>query len=144
MTLTAYTLTSATTAYLQQLVQDFRYKDDDEEDDVQEFISAFVTDWLLIGKIPYFKEAVSLYQGYSASGTETLWLESAFKAYDFWNQVIDGEEKNQWKLVKTTREEAMKKAIDETLKAASYFSGIAAYNQWRDLRALLRTLGVLD
>ena len=134
MALTAYTMTSAANAILQTAVQAFR--DDDEEKELEDYIKEclvnFLTDWLIIGKIPYFKEAISLAQGYSSTRTETLWLESAFKAYEYWGKAIEG------------KDGAAMKAFDQTLKSISYISGFALYNQWRDLRALLRQLGLMD
>ena len=134
MTLTAYTLTSAVASILQTAVQAFRDDDDEKtlDDYIKQYFANFISDWLIIGKIPYFKEAISLAQGYSSQRVDTIWLESAFKAYRYYGKAIEG------------KEGALEKAIDETLKSASYISGVAAYNQWRDLRALLESLGIID
>ena len=125
MTLMAYTLTSVLNAALSALVDSFRYGDDDEDEN--KFLKNFLSDWLIVGKIPYFKEVVSIAQGYSSSRTDTLWLQSAFKAIEYWGK--DGKEM---------------KALDESLKSFSYVSGFAVYNQWRELRALLRMIGVME
>lgn len=163
MTLTAYTLTSAVTSIFTTAIQNFRAGDDDEEktldDYIKETTSNFFADWLIIGKIPYFKDAVSFSQGFSSSRTDTLWLESAFKAYEYWGKISEYEDKanelenkpiegrvtdykkeqrekaitNANKKVEQTKERAMK----ETLKSISYISGIAVYNQIRDLMATI-------
>ncbi len=130
MTLTAYTLTSVANALITTAVESFRYGDDD--DDENKLLKNFLEDWVIIGKIPYLKELLGFSQGFSSSRTDTLWLESAFKAYEYWGKAIDG------------KDGATMKAIDESLKSISYASGIAAYNQWRDIRALLRKIGIME
>ena len=131
MTLTAYTLTSVVNSFVSTPIQ-FLRDDDDEEESWKQFLGNFFTDWVIIGKVPYFKEMMSIFQGYSQTRVDTLWLESAFKAYKYTKKAIEG------------NEESTKRAIDEALKTISYLSGVAAYNQWRDLRALLREIGILD
>ena len=133
--LMAYTLTSAITAAFNTAVQSF-YDDDDEEKDFEDYLNQYLTnfflDWLIIGKIPYLKETVNFYQGYSSSNPMLEWLESGFKAYRYWGKVVEGKD-----------DKAMK-AFDETLKTFSYAGGYALYNQWKNLRALLKKLGLLD
>lgn len=130
MTLMAYTMTSVANAALSAFVDSFRHGDDEEDEN--KFLKNFLADWLIVGKIPYFKEAMSMAQGFSSSRTDTLWLQSAFKAYEYWSKASEA------------KDGASMKAFDETLKSISYVTGAAAYNQWRDLRALLRSIGIME
>ena len=132
MTFMAYTLTSVANAALSTFVDSFRYGGDDDEEDENEFLKNFLSDWFIIGKIPYFKEIISFSQGYSSSRTDTLWLESMFKAYKYWKKAAEG------------KDGATMKAFDESLKTVSYISGTAVYNQWRDLRAMLKFIGIME
>ena len=129
-TLTAYTLTSVANAALSTFVESFRYGDDDEDEN--KFLKKFLEDWIFIGKIPYLKELLGFSQGFSSTRTDALWLESAFKAYDYWIKAING------------KDGATMKAFDNTLKSISYVFGVGVYNQWRELRALLRKIGIMD
>ena len=130
MTLAAYTLTSMANATITTLVELFRYGDDDEEEN--KFIENFLEDFAFIGKVPYFKELLGFSQGFSSSRIDTLWLESAFRAYEYWGKAIEG------------KDGAAMKAIDQTLKSLSYVSGVAVYNLWRDLRAMLKLIGLIE
>ena len=96
------------------------------------FLKKFLEDWIFIGKIPYLKELLGFSQGFSSTRTDALWLESAFKAYDYWIKAING------------KDGATMKAFDNTLKSISYVFGVGVYNQWRELRALLRKIGIMD
>ena len=134
MTLTAYTLTSAISQILYTAVQAFRDDDDEEkefEDYLKMYLSNFVADWVIIGKIPYIKEILNYAQGYSSSRPDTLWLDSTSKAIKYWARAFDG------------KEGAGEKAIKESLKTMSYLSGLPMYNQYRDAMATLDKLGVL-
>lgn len=136
MVLTAQALTSAANAIATTAVQALR-DDDDEEKDIEAYLSAFLSnfasDILIVGKIPYLKDTISFYQGFSSSRPESLWLESAFKAYRYIDKLVKGE----------ANEDTLRRAIDELLKTGSYFSGYAAYNAWRELRAILNKIGIL-
>ncbi len=126
MTLLAYTMTSVANTAINALVESFRYGNDDEEDEYK-FVKDFLMDWVIVSKIPYFKEIISKLQGYSSSRTDTVWLESAFKAYEYWG-----------------KEGLSMRTVDEILKSTSYVSGFAIYNQWRELKAFLRFIGVME
>lgn len=136
MVLTAQALTSAANAIATTAVQALR-DDDDEEKDIEAYLSAFLSnfasDILIVGKIPYLKDTISFYQGFSSSRPESLWLESAFKAYRYIDKLVKGD----------ANEDTLRRAIDELLKTGSYFSGYAAYNAWRELRAILNKIGIL-
>ena len=103
--------------------------DDEEENQLWE---NFKEDWNFIGKIPYAKDLLGFSQGFSSSKTDTLWLESAYKAYEYWCKVAEG------------KEDKTIKAVDETLKSLSYARGYGFYNQWRELKALLNAIGIID
>jgi hypothetical protein len=132
MTLTAYTLTSAVSQIFATAISAFR---DDEEKDFEEllkmYFTNFLADWVLIGKIPYIKEALNYAQGYSSTRVDTLWLDSAAKAIKYWAKAFEG------------KEGSGVKAIKETLKSLSYLSGIPGYNQYREFMATLDKLGIL-
>lgn len=132
MTLTAYTLTSAVSQIVATAISAFR---DDEEKDFEEllkmYFTNFLADWVLIGKIPYIKEALNYAQGYSSTRVDTLWFDSAAKAIKYWAKAFEGKEGSGGK------------AIKETLKSLSYLSGVPGYNQYRDLMATLDMLGIL-
>ena len=134
MALTAYTLTSAVSQIIYTAVQAWR--DDDEEKEFEDYlkmyISNFLSDWVLIGKIPYVKDFLNSMQGYSSSRPDTLWLDSTAKAIKYWGRAFDG------------KEGAGDKAIKESLKALSYLSGVPGYNFYRDTMATLDKLGILD
>ena len=131
MTLTAYTLTSVANALIRTAVDSFRYGGDDDEEENQLWEN-FKEDWNFIGKIPYAKDLLGFSQGFSSSKTDTLWLESAYKAYEYWCKVAEG------------KEDKTIKAVDETLKSLSYARGYGFYNQWRELKALLNAIGIID
>ena len=134
MALTAYTLTSAVSQIIYTAVQAWR--DDDEEKEFEDYLkmylSNFLSDWVLIGKIPYVKDFLNSMQGYSSSRPDTLWLDSTAKAIKYWGRAFDG------------KEGAGDKAIKESLKALSYLSGVPGYNFYRDTMATLDKLGILD
>ena len=131
--LTAYTLTSAASQILNTIVQLMRDDEEKEPEDILKmYFTNFFADWLIIGKIPYFKEFLNYAQGYSSSRPDTLWLDSTTKAVKYWIKAFDG------------KEGAGDKAIKETLKALSYLSGLPMYNQYRDFLATLDTLRILD
>ena len=152
LSLTAYTLTSAASAVLNTLLDEFRYDDDeDEETFLEKFRRNFIMDLLIVGKIPFFRDAVSLFQGYDTARTETLPFVSAAKAVDYYKKAKEQEDKkkkaktpegmanaDKWKEIYEDR------AIDEALKSVSYTIGYGVYNQWRDLRAMLRLIGIID
>ena len=133
--MTIYTVTSAVSQILTTAMQAFRDDDDDKEfeDYLKMYLSNFALDWLIIGKLPYIKEALNYAQGYSSSRVETVWMDSAFKAAKYWSKAFSGDD-----------EGAARKAIENSLKTISYLSGVAGYNQYRDLMATLDSLGIIE
>ena len=152
LSLTSYTLTSAACAVLSAMINDFRYRDDeDEETFFEKFKANFLADVLIVGKIPFFKDALSLFQGYDTTRTETMPLVSAFKAYEYYKKAVEQEDKKHSAKSKEAIANAEKwkeiyedSAIDEIIKSVSYTIGYGIYNQWRDLRALLKFIGIMD
>ncbi len=135
MTLLAYNITSIFTSAAQTAIQ--WYRDDDKEektldDYLLQFISNYLQDSFFVGKIPYFKDVISLMQGYSASTPYLEWLECAVKAVKYWQKAIEG------------KDGAMEKAIKNTAQSISYVSGIPAYNLYRDIEPLLELIGLLE
>lgn len=133
--MTIYTVTSAVSQILTTAMQAFRDDDDEKEfeDYLKMYLSNFALDWLIIGKLPYIKEALNYAQGYSSSRVETVWMDSAFKAAKYWGKAFSGD-----------GEGAARKAIENSLKTISYLSGVAGYNQYRDLMATLDSLGIIE
>lgn len=131
--MTIYTVTSAVSQILTTAMQAFRDDDDEKEfeDYLKMYLTNFALDWAIIGKLPYIKEALNYAQGYSSSKVETVWMVSAFKAAKYWAKAFSGEG-------------GAAKAIENSLKTISYLSGVAGYNQYRDLMATLDTLGMIE
>ena len=113
--LTAYSLTSVANAIVTTALQEFLNGggDDDDEEAFEKFLSNFISDWLIVGKIPYVKEILSYYQGYSASRPDLAAIESAIKAYRYWEKIVSGKAKD----------DTWGKAISKTLESYSYFVG---------------------
>jgi hypothetical protein len=134
--MTVYTMTSALSQILTTAMQAFRDDDDEEkefEDYLKMYLTNFALDWAIIGKIPYVKESLNYAQGYTSSRTESVWMDSAFKAAKYWGKAFSGDD-----------EGAARKAIENSLKAISYLTGLAGYNQYRDLMATLDSLGIIS
>ena len=131
--LTIYTVTSAVSQLFSTAIQVYRDDDDDKEfeDYLKMYLTNFALDWAIIGKLPYIKESLNYAQGYSSSRTETIWMESAFKAAKYWGNAFSGDDG------------AARKAIENSLKTLSDLTGIAGYNQYRDLMATLGFFGIL-
>ena len=129
--LTAYTLTNALAALAETVIQAFR-DDDDEDKDFEEYLkqyfSNFILDQLVVGKIPYLKETLNYYQGFSSETAETKWIADAFDAAKYWWKVLEGDD------------EKIEKAVKKTLSSTSYLSGAPAYNIYRDVKALYNLL----
>lgn len=129
--LTAYTLTNALAALAETVIQAFR-DDDDEDKDFEEYLkqyfSNFILDQLVVGKVPYLKETLNYYQGFSSETAETKWIADAFDAAKYWWKVLEGDD------------EKIEKAVKKTLSSTSYLSGTPAYNIYRDVKALYNLL----
>ena len=133
ITMTAYTLTSAASQILNTMVQLMRNDEDKEPEEIMKmYFTNFLSDWLIFGKIPYVKEYLNSWQGYSSSRPDTLWMDSSVKAIKYFDKAFDG------------KDGYGEKAIKESLKSLSYLSGLPMYNQYRDAIGFADTLGILD
>lgn len=178
--LTAYVLISYVTAVVSTMISDFRFDDDDDEEELKKKIAkalsegnfseanklkeelagysfeskvknAFLQELVLIGKIPFLRDVVSLFQGYDTTRTETLPFVSLYKSIEYSKKVDEQIEKMNTAYTEEYKANAEKWAgiydrlsKDEILKSISYATGYAFYNQWRDLRAALRFIGFMD
>ena len=150
--LTSYVLISYVTAVVSTMISDFRFDDDDEEEEFTERVKdAFLQELILAGKIPYLRDAVSLLQGYDTTRTETLVFSTLVNAIEYSKKADEQIEKMSTAYSEEYKANAEKWAEiydslvkDNILKSISYASGYAFYNQWRDLRALLRLIGFMD
>ena len=131
---TAYIITNIMAALVESGFDVLR-DDDDEEMDAIELLKLyfknFAMDMSIGNKLPYFKDAYSILQGYSSSRIDTQWVQSInYMAKDV-KKVVEGEGD-------------VSKLIKDTLKFMSYVSGLPAYNAYRDLMAIVDKLGILD
>jgi hypothetical protein len=121
----AYTMTNAVAALVESAFDAYR-DDDDEEMDLAEFmklyLSNFAQDMSLVGKIPYIKDAVSIFKGYGATRTDIAWMQSLYYATT-----------GTWKIF-TTDDGNPAKVIKNWIKTASYLSGLPFYNVYRDTK----------
>jgi hypothetical protein len=133
-TIAAYTMTNALAALVESAFDAYR-DDDDEEKDLAYFMklyfSNFGQDMSITGKIPYIKELHSLFKGFSASRTDTQWMESLTKSLTEWGKIA------------TTDKGNPVKAVKETLRTFSYITGLPFYNAYRDAMAGLDKIGIL-
>ena len=133
LTLISYTLTSAASQILNTMVQLMRDDEDKEPEEIMKmYFTNFLSDWLIFGKIPYVKEYLNSWQGYSSSRPDTLWMDSSVKSIKYFIKAFDG------------KEGYGEKAIKEALKSLSYLSGLPMYNLYRDAIATLDTFKILD
>ena len=121
---TAYVVTNVMAALIESAFDAFR-DDDDEEMDMATFVKLylknFAFDMSIGNKLPVIKETYTIMQGYSSSRMDTQWLSYLYSAF-------------------TTKKP--NKAIRDILKTASYVSGYAFYNLYRDLMATLNKLDI--
>ena len=127
----AYIATNLVTAILETIMASFR---DDEEPDEEEVIAMFWANFAsnagIIGKIPYLKDIVGIFRGYSPSRLDTQGIQSLYYALNSAKKNLQGEGS-----VSTT--------LKHSLKAYSSLSGLAFYNGYRDVMALLNKLDIL-
>lgn len=129
--LDAYIATNLVTAILEAFVSAFREDDELEEGEIIKMIlQNFASNMSVIGKIPYLKDIVSLFSGYSASRMDMQGFQSAVYAYNSFKKNLKGEGN-----VATT--------IKHSMKAYSSLMGIPIFNPYRDATALFDKLGIL-
>lgn len=130
---TAYTITNAVAALIESGFDAFR-DDDDEEMDAAKFmeyyLTNFLTDMSISGKIPYVKEFVSIAQGFSSSRSDTQWMQT------FANVIS-----NVYKMSQGDGNPS--KMFKDGIKLSSFMSGLPFYNAYRDMIAALDKLDIL-
>ena len=121
--LTAYTLTNAVAALVETGFDAWR-DDEDEEKDLAYFMKLYLTNFLndmsVTGKIPYIKELHSIIRGFGSSRSDTQWMESIGYAIKGMYKVAIGEG-------------SASKTVKHTLKAASDLFGLPFYNLFREI-----------
>lgn len=131
--LTAYTLTNAVAALVESGFDAWR--DDDEEDKNFEYfmklyLTNFLSDMSITGKIPYIKELHSIIKGFGSSRSDTQWMESFGYALKGWYKIFTGEG-------------SASKTIKHSLKATSDIVGLPFYSAYRDIMATLDMADIL-
>lgn len=121
----AYIMTNAVAALVESAFDAYRDDDDEEKDLVyfmKTYLSNFAQDMSLVGKIPYIKDIVSIFQGYGASRTDIAWMESLYKALT-----------GTWKLF-TSDNGNPGKVAKNWIKFVSSTKGLPLYNIYRDTK----------
>lgn len=121
----AYIMTNAVAALVESAFDAYRDDDDEEKDLVyfmKTYLSNFAQDMSLVGKIPYIKDMVSIFQGYGASRTDIAWMESLYKALT-----------GTWKLF-TSDSGNPGKVAKNWIKFVSSTKGLPLYNIYRDTK----------
>ena len=130
----AYTITNVVAALVESGFDVLRDDDDDEEENVPKFMQYYLTNFLsdmsISGKIPYIKEIVSIAQGFSSSRSDTQWMQI------FSNVITNVVKINQGKGNPT-------KLTKDAIKLLSFMSGLPFYNAYRDMMATLNKLDIL-
>lgn len=119
----AYTATNLVTSLLETAFQAYR-DDDDEEEDLKEYVISFLesfgSNMGISTKIPYVKDLISILQGFTSSRTDTQWMQNLTYAFKDWMKIFSGKGN-------------VYKAVHRTMSTASQLSGIALGNAMRDL-----------
>ena len=87
---------------------------------------------MISAKIPYIKELMSFFQGYSANRMDTQWMEQLAKVFGDLGKIASG------KGIKA------EKGQKDILKLFSTISGLPFYNVYRDTLAGMKHLGIID
>lgn len=100
-------------------------RDEDEEKEfgekyLENVMDNFKSDLFLPSKLPFVKEAVSIFQGYSSSRMDAQGYQTAYYAYKQWDKVLDGKG-NPYK------------AVHQTLQAISQMRGVPLGNTMREI-----------
>lgn len=128
----AYTATNLVTSLLETAFQTYR-DDDDEEEDLTEYVISFLesfgSNMGITTKIPYVKDLISILQGFTSNRTDTQWVQNLVYASKDWMKIFSGEGN-------------VYKALYRTLSAISQVSGVAMSNAMRELVSFLNlTIG---
>ena len=129
----AYTVTNMMCALVEAGFDAYR-DEEDEEKDLAEFMKAylknFASDMSFVAKLPYIKDAISIFQGYSSTRLDTQWMSSFYYAGTGFIKNIHGNG-NAYTTFKNI------------MKSLSYVSGLPFYNAWRDSMSLLDKTEIL-
>ena len=129
----AYTMTNIVAAMIESGFDVLR-DDDDEEMNLAEFMKIYLQNFadnqMILTKIPYVKELVSIMQGFTSTRTDLQWMTSFSNTFKQVVKLFEGDG-NPVKLIKNS------------LQTFSYFSGLPFYNAYRDLMATLDKLEIL-
>ena len=127
-TVTAYLLTNLVAALVESAVDAFR---DDDDEDIEKFLlrylDNFISDMSIIGKLPYLKEIISAFSGYSSSRMDTQWVTHFVNAGKNIDKLIEGKG-------------SIEKLIKSITQVTSDFTGLPIYNLYRDSSALINNL----
>lgn len=131
--ITAYTMTNIVAAMIESGFDVFR-DDDEEEMNMAEFMKIYLQNFadnqMILTKIPYAKELVSIMQGFTSTRTDTQWMASFSNALRQAYKLVQGDG-NPVKLIKNA------------IQTISYFTGLPFYNVYRDIMAALNKLDIL-
>ena len=129
----AYTVTNLVAALVESGFDALR-DDDDEEMDGAEFMKLyfenFATNQSITAKIPWLKEAVSIFQGFSSTRMDTQWIQTFSNTLKQVSKLMQGEG-------------SPTKLIKNSLQTISYAFGLPFYNAYRDFMAILNKLDIL-
>ena len=132
--ISTYATTGIVTSLVATAMDMYRDNDDDDDDEgevLKTYISNLFNDLSIIGKIPYVKDLVSYFEGYSSSRMDTQWMQYLAKTYRDIMKIFEGKG-NTYTVTK------------DILRLAASLSGIPYYNAYRDLIAGLDKLGILE
>ena len=130
----AYTITNAVAAVVEGVFDVLRDKDKeltDPEELIKAFWENFKQDMSVVRKIPFIKDIINIFDGYSASRSDMQGFQDAKYLYD-----------NVIKLLNGNGDAA--KTLKYSLKTYADFTGIPLYNIYRDSTATLDELYILD
>ena len=116
--LAGYTLTNALAAVVETAFSALLYGDDEEDENFvwKEFLKNFALNMSLLGKITYFKDVVSIFQGFDTTRVETNAIVNFFEALGAWKKVfIDGKSNQGYK------------AVSKSIETISQLTGLPFY-----------------
>ena len=130
--ITAYVVTNLVTAAIASMFDAFRDYDEDDKD--EEYIAKlmlenFINNISFANKLPYINLIISTLSGFTPSRMETDWMNSTSKALKEITQIASGAKGGD-----------VEDLVKYLLKASSDVSGIAGYNIYRDIQAIVEML----
>ncbi len=131
--LAAYTVTNAVTALVEAAFDAYRDEEDMEADEfVKQFFANFASNMDVLGKIPYFKEIIGAYEGFTASRLEMQWIQYSIYSINGIIKLVNGEDGSAYTTLKNL------------IRALSSLSSLPGYNAWREAEAFLNRTGILE